>query len=114
MPIQSLIEFEITPGSEKAFEAAYLQHGFLERARGRRGFLGGEFLRKLDGASTFWAIALWETEDDYKAWQAAYFDVFSANELEDLAQHLATSPQGFVTQIISATHTQYEESHRAS
>ena len=101
MPVRSLIEFEIREGAEQAFENHYLQHGFLNRARGRPGFLSGEFLRRKGSPVTFWATALWQTQADYEAWQTAYFDVFSAEEIQALGQHLIAAPQGFVTEIVS-------------
>ena len=101
MPIRSLIEFDVRPDAENAFEAAYLKHGFLDRARTMPGFLNGEFLRSSQSSSSFWATALWASQADYEAWQAAYLEIFSAEEIQDLAQHLRTPPQGFTTEILS-------------
>ena len=109
MPVRSLIEFEIREGAEQAFETAYLQHGFLDRARGRPGFLSGEFLRKKGSPVTFWATALWQTQADYEAWQTAYFDVFSSEEIQALGQHLIAAPQGFVTEIASTVISEHTE-----
>lgn len=101
MPVRSLIEFKVQPGAEEAFQAAYLQYGFLDRARIRPGFLSGEFLRKEGSTSTFWATALWQNAAVYKAWQNAYLDVFSPEEIQSLGQYLDSPPQGFVTEIVS-------------
>lgn len=100
MPIRSLIEFNAHPGSETAFEAAYLKHGILDRARAMPGFLSGEFLRSSNGSS-FWAIALWASQADYEAWQRAYLTVFSEAEIQSIGQHLSKNPQGFTTEILS-------------
>lgn len=108
MSIRSLIEFTVHPGAETAFEAAYLEHGFLDRARKMPGFLSGEFLRASVGSS-FWATALWASQADYEAWQSAYLDVFSAEEIQSLGQHLSKSPQGFTTEIVSTVDADQKE-----
>ncbi|MEO1323405.1 MAG: antibiotic biosynthesis monooxygenase family protein [Pseudomonadota bacterium] len=108
MPIRSLIEFNVNPGAESAFEATYLEHGFLDRARTMPGFLSGEFLRSSSGSS-FWAIALWASEADYEAWQRAYLTVFSEEEIQDLGQHLSKAPQGFTTTIVSTVDTDQKD-----
>lgn len=105
MPIRSLIEFKVHAGAESAFEKAYLEHGFLDRARTMPGFLSGEFLRSANERSSFWAIALWASQADYEAWQRAYLETFSAEEIQDLGQHLTTPPHGFSTEIISVVDT---------
>lgn len=108
MPTRSLIEFNVHPGAETAFEAAYLKHGFLDRARAMPGFLSGEFLRSTDGPS-FWATALWASQANYEAWQSAYLSVFSVDEIQSLGQHLAKTPQGFTTEIVSIADADQKE-----
>lgn len=108
MPIRSLIEFNLHPGAETAFEAAYLEHGFLDRAGTMPGFLSGEFLRSSNGSS-FWATALWASQADYEAWQRAYLTVFSEEEIQDLGQHLSKAPQGFTTTIVSTVYTEQKD-----
>lgn len=100
MPIRSFLEFNVLPGAENAFESAYLEHGFLDRARTMPGFLDGEFLRSSTGSS-YWAIALWASQAEYESWQRAYADIFSEKEIHSLSQHLAKAPKGFTTTIVS-------------
>ena len=99
MPIRSVIEFRLRPGTAERFQAAYREGRFLERAVGRPGFLGGEFLRVV-GGDRFLAIAEWSDIEGYRAWQAAYDDL-PAEQLAILRDCVPEPPVSTVTEILT-------------
>ena len=66
-PIRSIATFQARPGHGAAFEAAYREGQFLERAVTNPGFIGGELLRVADDPDRFIAIAEWVDADAYAA-----------------------------------------------
>lgn len=72
MPVRSVATFPIKPGQADAFEAAYRDGAFLERAVTNSGFIRGELIRPSGDTDHFVVIAEWATTADYEAWQANY------------------------------------------
>ena len=72
MSFRSVRIFRVESGQAEAFERAYRDGAFLERAVTNPGFIRGELVRAQVDPPVFVALAEWETEADYAAWQAAY------------------------------------------
>lgn len=72
MSFRSIRTFLVEPDQAEAFERAYRDGAFLERAVTNPGFIRGELVRAAGDPPVFVALAEWETEADYAAWQAAY------------------------------------------
>ena len=72
MSVRSVATFSVKPGHADAFEAAYREGQFLERAVTNPGFIRGELIRPSGDTDHFIVVAEWATEADYAAWQANY------------------------------------------
>lgn len=72
MAVRSVATFRVKPGAADRFEAAYREGQFLERAVTNPGFIRGELIRPDGDPDQFIVVAEWETEADYRAWQANY------------------------------------------
>ena len=70
-PVRSVIRFQVKPGREAEFEAAFAETGMLSRPRRIEGFLGAELVKDLGGAGEYLVIGLWSGAESYRAWQAA-------------------------------------------
>lgn len=100
MPVRSVRTFLIEPGQAEAFERAYRDGRFLERAVTNPGFIGGELVRVAADPPVFIALAEWETEADYAAWQAGY-DQLPAEPTERMFATLtADNEPGLVGEVI--------------
>lgn len=99
MPIRSITTFQARPGHGTAFEAAYREGQFLERAVTNPGFIGGELLRVANDPDRFIAIAEWVDADAYAAWQAAY-DTLPAGPTAAMFEALDGEPVSLVSEII--------------
>lgn len=99
MTVRSIATFVVRPGEAEQFEAAYRAGGFLERALGNPGFIRGDLLRDTADPDRFIAVADWQTEADYAAWQAAY-DQLPAEPAAAMLATLAEAPVSIVGEII--------------
>lgn len=99
MPVRSIATFQARPGHGGAFEAAYRDGRFLQRAVTNPGFIRGELLRVADDPDRFVAIAEWEDADAYAAWQAAY-DTLPAGPTAVMFDALDGEPVSLVGEII--------------
>ena len=99
MPIRSIATFQARPGHGAAFETAYREGQFLERAVTNPGFIGGELLRVADDPDRFIAIAEWVDADAYAAWQAAY-DTLPEGPTAAMFEALDGGPVSLVGEII--------------
>ena len=100
MPYRSIATFQANPGEGDTFEAAYRRGAFLERAVTNPGFVRGELLRDVADPDRFVAIAEWDSEADYAAWQAAY-DTLPPEPAETMLATLAEPPSSIVGEIRS-------------
>ena len=99
MPVRSIATFQAKPGHGDAFEAAYRNGRFLERAVTNPGFVRGELLRVPDDPDRFIALAEWVDADAYAAWQAAY-DTLPAGPTAAMFEALDGPPISVVGEII--------------
>lgn len=99
MPVRSIATFQAKPGHGDAFEAAYRNGRFLERAVTNPGFLRGELLRTVDDPDRFVAIAEWADADAYADWQAAY-DTLPAGPTEAMFAALDGPPVSLVGDVL--------------
>ncbi len=99
MPVRSIATFQARPGHGPAFEAAYREGRFLERAVTNPGFIRGELLRSVDDPDRFVAIAEWEDAAAYAAWQAAY-DTLPAEPTAAMFEALDGEPVSLVGEIV--------------
>ena len=100
MSFRSIRTFLVEPGQAEAFERAYRDGAFLERAVTNPGFVRGELVRVTADPPVFVALAEWETEADYAAWQAAY-DQLPTEPTERMFATLRPDDEpGFVGEVI--------------
>lgn len=72
MTVRSVRTFLVEAGRGDEFEQAYRDGDFLARSVTNPGFIRGELIRASAEPPVFVAVAEWETEADYAAWQNAY------------------------------------------
>ncbi|WP_419908546.1 antibiotic biosynthesis monooxygenase family protein [Candidatus Poriferisodalis sp.] len=99
MTVRTITEFRVKDGEAERFERTYRAGQFLERATTNPGFLRGEFMRCVADPSTFVAIAEWQSEGDYAAWQAAY-ESLPRVEMETMLETLADAPASTVHRVL--------------
>ncbi|WP_374658542.1 antibiotic biosynthesis monooxygenase [Phenylobacterium sp.] len=68
--VRSVIRFQVKPGREADFEAAFAETGMLSRPRQIQGFLGAELVKDLAGDGEYLVIGLWSDAEAYRSWQA--------------------------------------------
>lgn len=66
----SIIRFQVKPGRESTFEAAFAAAGMLQRPSAIKGFVKAELVRSLDDPPAYYVVGEWETEQAYADWQA--------------------------------------------
>jgi heme-degrading monooxygenase HmoA len=69
-PVRSVIRFEVKPGREADFEAAFAASGMLTRPSAVDGFMEAELLRAVDRPSEYVVIGSWASVSAYRDWQA--------------------------------------------
>lgn len=70
MSLRSVIRFQVKPGREADFEAAFAETGMLTRPRELPGFRGAELVRSLADAGEYLVIGVWDDAETYREWQA--------------------------------------------
>ena len=70
MSYTSVIRFQVRPGMEQAFEAAFLKAGMLERPSVINGFVSAKLVRGIGEPNAYFVIGEWLTEQSYADWQA--------------------------------------------
>lgn len=70
MSFTSIIRFQVRPGQEAAFEAAFIKAGMLTRPTAIAGFVKAELVRSLGEPVEYYVVGEWRTEQAYKDWQA--------------------------------------------
>ncbi|MEM8924220.1 MAG: antibiotic biosynthesis monooxygenase family protein [Actinomycetota bacterium] len=101
MTIRSIAEFRVRPGEAERFEDAYRRGRFLERAVTNPGFIRGELLRSAEDPDVFVVVAEWRSEDDYRAWQAAYHTL-PQNHSSAMLATLVDAPRSMVARPLLA------------
>jgi heme-degrading monooxygenase HmoA len=76
--VRSMIRFQVKPGREAEFEAAFRRAGMLTLPRQAPGFVSEELCRSLEEASVYVVVARWTSEAAYRAWQQRSRDDTSA------------------------------------
>lgn len=66
----SVIRFQVKPGREAEFEAAFRDAGMLTRPRAVPGYLGADLIRATDGLPEYLVLGRWTSAEAYAAWQA--------------------------------------------
>lgn len=74
MSYRSLIRFQVKPGMEAAFEAAFVKVGMLARPSRIDGFVDAELVRSVGEPVEYFVIGAWLTEQAYADWQAVSRD----------------------------------------
>lgn len=101
MAVRSVATFPVKPGAADAFEEAYREGQFLERAVTNPGFIRGELIRPSADPEHFVVVAEWETEADYRAWQANY-DQLPAGPAKAMRATLRGEPTSTLGTVILA------------
>ena len=70
MPFTSVINFQVKPGMEAQFEAAFARCGMLERPKAVEGFIKADLIRSVDDPPAYFVVGEWETEQAYADWQS--------------------------------------------
>ena len=100
MSVRSVRTFLIEPGRGDEFEQAYRDGDFLARSVSNPGFIRGELIRASTEPPVFVAVAEWETEADYAAWQASYDQLPAEPAARMLATLTADNVAGVVGEVI--------------
>lgn len=70
MTFRSVIRFQVKPGKEAAFEAAFDQCGMLRRPKKIAGFIDAELVRSIGEPIEYFVLGAWQSEQSYADWQA--------------------------------------------
>ena len=68
--MRAVIRFQIQPGAEDAFEAAFKDAGMFERPQLIEGFVSMELIKSVEDSTEYLVISTWEQQKAYEAWQA--------------------------------------------
>ena len=69
MSFRSLIRFNVKPGKEAEFEAAFDKAGMLRRPKRIAGFIDAELVRSIGDPVEYFVVGRWESEQAYADWQ---------------------------------------------
>lgn len=108
--IRSMSEFRVVPGQAAAFEKAYRDGQFLERATTNPGFVRGELVRSADDPDVFHALAEWRSIEHYRDWQANY-DALPQEPSRAMFAALAEPPSSSIHEVLLTAdeHTEIRE-----
>lgn len=67
--VRSVISFQVKPGREADFEAAFALSGMLTRPLEFAGFQGADLVRAVDGSGEYLVIGSWASAEAYRDWQ---------------------------------------------
>lgn len=91
----ALWEFEVKPGAEAAFEAAYGNGGAWVRLfRRDRGFVETRLLRDRSQPGRYLTLDLWESEEDYRRFREVFAAEYAALDQQCEALTVAEQPLG--------------------
>lgn len=95
----SLIRFQVKPGREADFEAAFQDSGMLTRPRAVPGYLGADLVRAAEGPCEYLVLGRWTSAEAYAAWQAISMADAPREALRRLVETLVDPMpgRGFVT-----------------
>jgi heme-degrading monooxygenase HmoA len=95
----SVIRFQVKPGREADFEAAFRDAGMLTRPRAVPGYLGADLVRSADATGEYLVLGRWTSAEAYAAWQAIAAQDAPREALRRLVDTLVDPApgRGFVT-----------------
>ena len=70
MSYTSIIRFQVRPGMEAAFEAAFAKAGMLKRPARIDGFVKADLVRSVGEPVEYYVVGEWRSERAYADWQA--------------------------------------------
>ncbi len=68
--IRAVISFQVKPGCEEAFEAAFNDAGMFTRPAQLDGFVSMELMRSDDDPTGYLVVSNWKSHEVYKKWQS--------------------------------------------
>jgi heme-degrading monooxygenase HmoA len=95
----SVIRFQVKPGREADFEAAFRDAGMLTRPRAVSGYLGADLVRATDAPGEYLVLGRWASAEAYAGWQAVSMADAPREALRRLVDTLVDPApgRGFVT-----------------
>lgn len=99
----SLIRFQVKPGREPAFEAAFRESGMLSRPKGVPGFLGADLVRDDGAPGSYLVLGRWESAAAYAAWQARSAAGAPAGALRALGETLVDPQPGRALEVVQSS-----------
>jgi heme-degrading monooxygenase HmoA len=99
--VRSVIRFQVKPGREGEFEAAFAETGMLTRPRDVPGFVGAELVRGLEGQGGYLVIGTWTDEQAYREWQRRSASGAPAGALARLLETLENPKPGVLYEVVA-------------
>ncbi len=97
---RSVIWFQVKPGKQRAFEAAFFDAGMLTRPKQVDGYLGAELHHSVDNYDEYFVIGEWTSPEAYATWQSLSSETAPAEPLARLLDTMRDSRKGQLTRVV--------------
>ncbi|MDI1366240.1 MAG: antibiotic biosynthesis monooxygenase [bacterium] len=102
--LRSVIAFQVHPGREAEFEAAFEAARMLSRPNQVDGFTGAELIRCLDEPTHYMVLGGWSSEAAYREWQGRSIQDAPVEALQRLFATLTDPSPGRIFSVVASSH----------